>query len=179
MKDYIFLTNLDFIRSNSWVSNNLQDKYIQSALREAQDIDLQSVLGSKLYKRLQELVGDGNIIADENYRYKLLLDECQYYLMYATITKIVLSSSIKLDNFGANQATDEHLQALPMKDLFTLENNINEKSNFYKKRLQDYLTEHKDNFKELKENKCTDVKPNRYASDSCSIFLGGVRGKRK
>lgn len=179
MENFVFLTNADFIRSVTNISNNTQDKYLLSAMRESQDVDLQSVLGSKLYGKLKELVGSGNIIADDNYKYKLLLDASQYFIAYSTVTKLVIISSVKLDNMGANQASDDNVQPLSMKDVFSVENYYQQKADFYKKRLQDYLTEHKDDFNELKDNKCTDVKPNRYASDSCSIFLGGARGKRK
>ena len=39
MKNEIFLIDADFVRNNSNVSNNIQDKFLLAAIRETQDMD--------------------------------------------------------------------------------------------------------------------------------------------
>ena len=50
----ILLISEKTIKENSLVSNNVDGKYIQNAIRTAQDISLQPIIGEKLFKRLCE-----------------------------------------------------------------------------------------------------------------------------
>ena len=47
------LISVDTIKTNTNISDNLEDKVLYPAIQRAQDIELQSVIGTDLYRALQ------------------------------------------------------------------------------------------------------------------------------
>lgn len=174
----VLLIDPNFVRSTTNISNNLNDKYLQSAIREATDIDLEEVYGTKLLNKVKDLVVTGEIKNEENKQYKELLNASKYFLTYSVIARIVVISSAKLDNFGVSQADDEHINSLDMKEIFQLEKYYTNKADAYKLRLQNFISKNKNSYPELCHD-CYDIEPNLSTAASCSIFLGGERGKVK
>lgn len=176
MMNNVLLIDPDFVRSMSNVSDNLQDKFLHTAIRETTDVDYHEVVGTKMLNKLKDLVVNNTIGNIDNKKYKDLLDASKYFLTYATITRIVVISSVKLDNIGANMTSDINAQSLPLNDVFKVESYYEKKADYYKDRLQAYIRKHKDNFTEF-DNDIYDVDENDYSAASCSVFLGGARGK--
>ena len=54
----VLLISEDYIKSNSTLDNNISGKYLQAAITNAQDIELQSLIGTKLLEKIQKLVID-------------------------------------------------------------------------------------------------------------------------
>ena len=73
----ILLTNEDFVRSITLIDNNVQSKFLLSAIREAQEVGLQEIIGTSMMNKLKSLVDDGSINEENNIYYKSLLDEAQ------------------------------------------------------------------------------------------------------
>lgn len=176
-KENILLVSPEFIRSTTNVSNNLQDKYLHSAIREATDIDLDEVVGTPMLRKLKEMVATGDIKKEENAMYNDLLDTAKYFLAYSAISRVVVISSAKIDNFGLSQATDDHIQALDMKEIFQLEKYYTNKADAYKKRLQNYILKNIKHFPEIRECNWFETHANLDSAASCGIFLGGARSK--
>lgn len=179
MNKNIFLISADFIRNFTNISNNMQDKFLQSAIRESQDTELRQVLGRKLLNKVCDLVDSGDIYKPENEDYKLLLDESQYFLAYSAITNLCLISSVKLDNGGLQTTNDINTTQIQLSEVFKLEAHYKNKMDFYKMELQNFLKKNFEKYPELKELDCYDEKPELVSSASTGIFLGGARGKRK
>lgn len=176
-KKYIFLTSENFIRSNSNVNDELHGKFIQSAMREAQDINLQSVIGTRLMNKLQDLVSGNTIDDSGNTVYKECLDKCQWYLLYCTIARLVPITSLHISNFGLNQPTDENMQSQRLNDIFEIEAYYVNKADHYCLELQNWLLENYTQLPELTKNKVSQIRSNLYSAASCGLFLGGARGK--
>lgn len=173
----VYLISSDFIKSMTNVSDNLSDKYLQSAIRESQDEDLQSVLGTKLYEKIMSLVAAGSISDASNAVYKSVLDKSQYFLAYSAISKLCLIVGAKINNIGVNQTSDQNVYTLGINDTMKVQSLYNDKADYYKGRLQDYLRENHQSIPELCNNSCYDVHSNTYSAASTGIFLGGARGK--
>lgn len=179
MNKKILLCSADFIRENTNISNNLQDKFLRPAMTETQDINLQEVLGSKMIEKLSTLVDEDKIGLEENIEYKLLLDNCQYFFAYSTISKLCLISSVKIDDIGLSNTSDINAQQLQLNDVFKIEAHYKNKADYYKERLQAYCKSKLEVLPELKECGLYDVKPELNSAASCPIFLGGARARRK
>lgn len=179
MKSKVLLCSADFIRANTNISNNLQDKFLKPAMRETQDIDLTQVLGSKMIDRLCRMVENDEIGKPENEEYKKLLDECQYFFSYSTITKLCLIASVKIDDIGLNFTNDINANQLYLTDVFKLESHYRNKADQFKERLQSYCKSKINVLPELKEGGCYDVKAELESAASCPIFLGGSRSRRR
>lgn len=174
----IYLISPNFVRSNTNVSSNIQDKFIQSAIREATDIDFQEISGSNLLIKLKKIIDKDEINNPENVLYKQLLDISKYFIAYSVISRLTVISSIKIDNIGANVTGDDNVKTLDLDDIFRIEKFYRDKADFYKKRIQDFLRENYSKIPELSECECYKVKSNTYSAASTGIWLGGARGPK-
>ena len=176
MKDILF-TSADFIRSVTIVSDNLQDKYILSSIREAQDIEFQQVIGTRLYNRLKMMVEDESILFDFNVHYRELLDKAQYFIAYQTLANLTVNSTFKINNVGVNTISDENVQSASLSDTFKLAKYYVDKADHYKMMLQNWLLKNKSYFPELLKSDISELSANVHSAASCNVFLGGARGK--
>lgn len=171
----ILLISEDFIKTNSGLNENVWGSYLTPAIRDAQDMGLQSIIGTSLYKSIIEEIDNDTLTEDNKY----LLDEfIQIYLMYQTISDLVPIIGVKLTNLGVVISNDEHLTNLSQGDRELVQNFYKYKADFYCKRLQEYLLANREKYPELKDCDCDVMRANLYSSASTGLFLGGVRGKR-
>lgn len=175
----IYLISPNFVREITNVSSNIQDKFLVSAIRESCDMELQELVGSNLYEKLKSLVADDSISYIENIAYKRLLEHSKYFLAYSVISRLAVISSVKIDNIGANQTSDDKVNPLSIKDVFQMENYYHNKADYYKKRLQDFLLKNMKDYPELDACICNTLKANLYSASHCNVWLGGRIGKRK
>ena len=78
----IYLISEETLKSESYINDNLDPAMILPSIQTAQDMHLQPLIGTKLYKTLMEMVKDNNI---EGY-YKVLMDEyIRPFLIYAVL----------------------------------------------------------------------------------------------
>ena len=176
MKDILF-TTADFIRSVTIVSDNLQDKYILSSIREAQDIEFQQVVGTRLYNRLKLMVEDESILLDYNEHYRELLDKAQYFISYKTLANLTVNSTYKINNIGLNTISDDNVSTPSITDTFKLSKYYTDKADHYKMMLQNWLLKNKSYFPELLKSDISELSANVHSAASCNVFLGGARGK--
>lgn len=176
MKDILF-TTADFIRSVTIVSDNLQDKYILSSIREAQDIEFQQVVGTRLYNRLKMLIEDESILLDYNEHYRELLDKAQYFIAYQTLANLTVNSTYKINNIGLNTISDDNVSTPSLTDTFKLSKYYTDKADHYKMMLQNWLLKNKSYFPELLKSDISELSANVHSAASCNVFLGGARGK--
>lgn len=174
----ILLVSEDYIRTYSNLNENVWGDYLLPAIREAQNIGLQSILGSCLYNTLLGMVDDGTIRNIENSAYKTLLDEyIQDYLMYQTITDLVPIIGVKLANIGVAISNDEHIQNLSEDERNNVKQYYQYKADWYCRRLQEFLLENEAAFSELDACQCSKIKANLESAASTGLWLGGYRGK--
>lgn len=174
----IHLISEDFIKTNSGLNDNVWGSYLTPAIREAQDINLQKIMGTSLYKSLLEKVENGAIRNADFKPYKTLLDEyVQIYLMYQTISNLVPIIGVKLTNLGAVVSNDEHLTNLSQSERDLVQTYYAQRAEFYGKRLQDFLNDNSNDFSELKDCGVNQINPNLNTVADTGLWLGGLRGK--
>lgn len=174
----VLLVSEDYIKTNSTLSDNYFGKYLTPAIIEAQDMALQTILGSCLYNKILTIVEDGTIKDLENAAYKGLLDEViQPYLLYKVLSNSVFYANIKLANMGTVVSNDEHIVNLSQKDIDLIEHNFINKCDFYARRLQEYLLNNSSSFPELDVCACKQIKANLKSAENCGLWLGGPQGK--
>jgi len=177
---YVFLTSETFIRSNANINDETHGKYIQSALREAQEMGLQTIVGTRLLRKLQELVNNNTINNSGNEKYKELVDMAQWYLLYSTVARLIPIVGVHISNFGLSVPQDENMQALNrLPDIFQMEQFYIHKADFYTRELQNWLLENHKYFPELSATKISELRSNLYSAASCGVWLGGSRGRSR
>lgn len=169
----VLIISENYLRSAFMISDNVQTKFLISSIENAQEIHFQTVIGSCLYDRLLEGIRGDNLSEAE----KELLAIAKRYIGYMAISEIVVISTIKINNIGANRTSDENVETLNVSDTMYMKNYYIQQADFYKKRLQEYLLRNQGEFPELSCCDCHNIKKNLYSAASCNIWLGGPRGK--
>jgi len=173
----ILLTSEEFVKSATNASDNINTKVMQTAIREAQEIELKSVVGTAMLNKLKTLVDSGDIELDENSAYKELLNESQYFLAYTVLVKLCMITTFKIDNIGVSKTSDDNIESLGVEDTLLVQNFYQKKADYFQGILQDYILANRSNLPEIGESKCFEIKANLYSAASGGLWLGGVRGK--
>ena len=177
MTNVLFISE-DFIKTNSGLNDNLFGKSLLPAIREAQDIYLQQIIGSTLYHKLLELVDEGTIGDTGNTIYKELLDEyVRSYMLYQTIVQVIPVTNVKLSNYGTTLSDDQYLVNLSQGDAELIEKHYSIIADFYARRLQEFIL---NNCEALDVDVCTceGIRANLQNAATTGVFLGGQRGRR-
>lgn len=179
MAKKILLCSPDTVKGILNISDELQEKFLIPALNETQDEGFESVVGSEMVRKLQDLVSGNTIGTEGNEMYKALLEKAKYYFAYGAATKLVIIASYHISNAGVTQPTDENKTNLSFNDIVSMQGIYEKKFDFYTKKLQDWCWANIDQLPELKSCKKGDVKANLSSAASTSIWLGGARGRCK
>lgn len=178
MAKQIFLTSERFVKSVTNIDDNLAGKFLQPAIREAQDVQLREILGGALLRALKDKVEEGTIGAAGNEHYQELLDECQYFLAYTAIVEVQNKASYKIANAGVVKTTDEREVNASDTEIGRQTFYYQSKADSYAYILQTWLLKNRSFFPELGSDECCRLKSNLYSAATCGIWLGGPRGKR-
>ena len=167
----VLLISEDTIKTTSNLDDNISSKYLTTAIQLAQDTELRSVIGGEMLAALESKVREKQLTEP----YKELLDVyIQPYLCYQVLSEIVIPLAYKFKNAGMVQTDTEHVRNTGIADAGYLRQYYTDKADNYKRMLQRYLRNHRSEFPEL--GNCRDH--NLDDATSCSIWLGGLRGKK-
>ena len=172
MTEYL-LTSEDFIKSCTNISDNLSGKYLQSSIREAQEVVLRGILGDCLLDHCKQLMAAGELEGD----YADLVDRCQYFLAWTVASDLGMRSSYKLTNFGLAKSNDENLSVATLDEIAANRGYYLAKADAQCYALQTWLLENRSLFPELRDCDCNRMRANLTSAASCGIYLGGARGK--
>lgn len=174
--DKTLLISANKVREITPISDNINEKELVAAIKEAQNVSLRNVIGSNLLNRLKELIDNDLIYSDDYCDYVDLLDEMQYYLAYTAVVKLIPQIQWKVDNAGIFTTDDEHLKSLDVKDTITVVGYYQSRADYYCMLLQKYLMRNKDNFPELDACSCKDIDAHLNTAFTSGLFLGARRG---
>ncbi len=177
MTNILFISE-DYVKSNSNLNDNMFGKNLLPAMREAQDVYLQQIIGCSLYNTLIQLIDNEEIGDSGNTMYKDLLDnQIRPYLLYQTLVQLIPVINAKLVNFGTTQSNDEHLVNLSQGDVVVLTGHYQSMADHYCLMLQNYILNHCEELK-LDTCQCNAIKANLHSAATCGVWLGGQRGRR-
>lgn len=176
----VLLVTEQYIKTNSGLDENVYGKFLIPAIREAQEMGLQTIIGTALYDKVCAMVADGSIHDDENWDYKYALDKhFQPYLMYMTIASLIPVIGTKITNLGTVVTNDEHTVNLSKTDRDGLVDYYEQRSTHYARAMQKYLTKNRILYPELNNCDCEAMQANLKSASVSPIWLGGVRGKKQ
>lgn len=175
----VLLCAEDTIKTYTNLNDNTAGKYILPAIYMSQHQNLESILGTLLVEKLQELVATNHINDNENEHYKVLLDDYVIdFLAYSSIVKLIPIISFKIGNAGVVRTEDEKVIGMSYTEVFGLADYYQHQADYLQYRIQKYLLQNYSKYKELKQYTTIDkIKSNILTSANCSIWLGGARNK--
>lgn len=166
-----YLISEKTLKENSVINNNVDGMYVLPAIEYSQDAGLQPLIGTKLYNRLMDMVEDGTIGNNEDYKY--LLDEyITPFLLNKVTAEIQIPLAFKLRNQGVVQQTGENTYVPSLKDMQYVTQNYENKANFYGNRLSDFLRANRSKYPEYcKIDSCADM-PSDNGAYKTGLYLG-------
>ena len=165
MATALFITRTDLVR-NSILDGNLDtDKFIQF-VKIAQEIDVQNLLGSKLYDKISADIIAGTLTG--NYL-KLVNEYVQPILIWFAQVNYIPFSAYTIAKGGVYKHLAENSQSVDKTEVDYLVAKAREYANYYSTRMVDYLCVNNELFPEYTSNTDEDVDP-----DTDTIFKGWV-----
>ena len=166
-----YLISEKTLKENSVINNNVDGMYVLPAIEYSQDAGLQPLIGTKLYNRLMDMVEDGTIENNDDYKY--LLDEyITPFLLNKVTAEIQIPLAFKLRNQGVIQQTGENTYVPSLKDMQYVTQNYENKANFYGNRLSDFLRANRSKYPEYcKIDSCADM-PSDSGAYKTGLYLG-------
>ena len=168
----ILLVSEQTIKKYSLISDNLDGKYLYSAIQTAQSVDLELLIGPALLRKLQDLVQSNQIKEDSYVHYKELLDDyITNYLIYQVMATVQISVNYKMANSGVYTNDDDRKLRLEYKQAQLLQQQYENYANSFATKLKNYLCANVNWFPEYRE--CVDFQT---AEDIplCGIYLGDI-----
>lgn len=149
----IYLISIDYLKEHTTINANVDTNILNSPIWEAQEINVHQILGTKLYKRILELISNGDINQPSYIKYKELLDDyiqpvCCYWAWLYSLPYLAM----KAVNKGVQRQTDENSNNANMQELHYLEETIKDKADFFSQRLADYLLQNRSDYPEYYRN---------------------------
>ena len=140
-----YFISIDEIKQNKVINANVDEEYIEPALKEAQDIYLREILGDSLYTAIEERINE-NTLAD---KYATLVEQyIKPYLENRMLSSLVIPISMKIRNAGVIQQFDQGFNTSNVKDVAYLADYHKGKVEFYGNRLTAYLSKNASDFPE-------------------------------
>ena len=146
----VLLISWTKVKQYTDVNNSLDADLIKNAIREAQDIDLQRIIGTLLYNKLISEVQADTLTG----AYKTLVDSyIQDMLLYAAYYNVLENTFIRTRNNGLLTPQGGENSASVDKSTYEMKRqSVRNKFEYYADRLSKYLVETQDSFPELTEN---------------------------
>ena len=132
------------------VNDNLDTALIKNGIREAQDIHLQRIIGTKLYNSILSKIDASTLTGD----YQTLVDDyIQDFLLYAAYYETLEAIYIRPRNNGLLTPTGGENSIEVDRSLFNVKRqSVENKMEFYAQKLSQYISENEATFPELSEN---------------------------
>lgn len=167
----VFLISSKTLKTDGLINDNVGDEMLKPAIQEAQDIFLQQIIGTKLMNKVCDMVGDGTIA--QNSDYKLLLDEyITPYLNFKVMASIQIPLAYKMRNLGIVQTNDNNIYNVNMNDVKALIEHYDNRAGFYSIRLTKFLSANNTIYPEyMSTDSCADFRSNKNTFE-CPVFLG-------
>ena len=138
------------VRAFSDLNESVDDTLMVNGIREAQDIVIQPIIGTKLYNELLTKI-DNNSVSGS---YQTLIDDyVQPALVYSSLYNITENVYVRTRNNGLLTPTGGENSINVDKNMYdTKRQSIFNKQQFYSDQLSRYLSENYNQFPELGEN---------------------------
>lgn len=173
MNTTLFLS-VDYLKKNTILDYNIEDNLLESSILDAQNIDIQAILGTSLYKKLITLIDDGNITGTTNSDFKELIDDfilpCQIKF---SLLRSLLPMRVAFRNKGLMENSSDNSQPVDFGLVTYAENKIKNDTEFYSNKLKSFLC---DFFTKYPEYSCDTSQsdyttPNRKNSYNTGIYV--------
>lgn len=163
-----YLVNLDTLKKRSFIDENVEDSILKVVMQRVQDLYIEPVLGTPLYKAILDKIENGTMASP----YTTLMDDYILNYLYACCEYVGVNHiNTEIRNKAVGKSSDADIAASSSEDLNYLKKEFYNYLEKYQTRLINHLCDDNGtNYPEYVENTSDleDVKPKK------STYLGQV-----
>ena len=162
MATVLFINRTDLIRNSIMDGNVDTDKFIQF-IKIAQEIDVQQIMGTKLYDGLSTAIP--NIDLPANARWKTLLDDyIVSMLIWYAQSNYMPFAAYQIKNGGVFKHTSENAQSVDKNEIDFLVEKARTNAEWYSRRFIDFMSFNQTTYPEYTSNINDDIYPSNDAT---------------
>lgn len=155
------------LKRKSVIDGGVDSDKIVQYIEIAQDTHIQNYLGGTLYKKIQQLVVDGEINLSANSHYKLLIDDyIKDMLIWFTQSTYLPFSMFTINNGGVYKHISENSDSASKEEVDGLIQRCRDMAEFYTKRYMDYMCNNSNLYTEYSNNDEGEMYPDKDLSYS-------------
>lgn len=173
------------LKGESLINNNVDEKPLSVMVQTAQEIYLCKIIGTALFRKLQELVYNKikgltpTIDAEGNETYKELLEDyIKPYLKYHVMKSFLIENTYKMRNAGVMRMQDTNVMANDLDTLKYLEKHYDSYVSEYEDRLSKFICANRDLLPEVSAEVMPyleEPQSGETFSNTGGLWLGGKR----
>lgn len=146
----VFIISEANLRQFTDINNNVDSELLKNAVRESQDIEIQRILGTKLYQKILSDIKNNTLSGDYQ---TLVLDYVQDALLYAAYYYSLEDIYLRPRNNGLLTPTGgDNSREVDGTWYNRKRQSVENKKQFYAERLTNYLIQKQGNYPELNGN---------------------------
>lgn len=139
------LISADYVKKNSLLNFNVEDKLIIPAIAVEQDFNIEKLLGTKLYLAIQNQAANNTLTAAN----QLLLEEyIQTPLLYFVLARLILQNNLKVNQKGVGEMSSENEQPKSSDDIKYAVKDYRNIGEYYSQRLINFLKANSSDYQE-------------------------------
>jgi len=151
------LVSEQYLRDNLPISRNLDTKDVTPNVQAAQELYLQDILGSNFYQYIMNAFSAQTLNNDE---VTLVQDYIKPAVAYRALQMALPFLQYNIKNKGAMRQTTEFGDSADFTQLRFILNEVNNRAEFYEKRLVTYLSQYNNLYPQYINNNDDIIKPN-------------------
>jgi len=136
-KNVLFISE-QTLKDRSLLQDNVDPKLIKPTIKHCQDMFIEPILGTGLFRELQDQITANNVSVLNAKLLDLYITDC---LSWYVASEMVMSLGYKLTNKNVLRKTSENSETSSLNDLFSLMEYYKNKAEWYAQRTTDYLIE--------------------------------------
>jgi len=174
------MLSVDDLKSYSTIDYSVEDKLLENSIYDAQKIDLQAIIGTRLYKALETKIISGSISGET--AYKTLLDDYIFdVILKASQSRALMFIFAKIRNKGVMEQNSDNSNPVDITILNKMRDEIQNDFEYFSNKLKDYLCDYVDTYPEYKDYNPDGLSsydtPNKQDSYFTGIYLGDTEKK--
>ncbi len=183
----ILLIGPQELKEESLINANVEEKVLNSIVQTSQEIYLCKIIGTALFRKLQELVynelhNETPKISDQEYVIynELLENYVKPYLKYSAMKAFLIENTYKLRNTGVMRMSDTNVMSSDLDTLKYLEKHYYTYVAEYEDRLSKFICANKDSLPEVTAEVLPyldEPQSGENFSNTSGLWLGGTKNK--
>lgn len=156
----VLFVNVDYLKKLTNLNGSVESSFIVPAVILAQDMYMQSYLGTDLMVKLKAEISAGTLAGV----YETLMDDyVRKATCWWTMVELIPSLYVRLDNGGLMIRAAETTNPITLDDLHREVESARQNAQFYTQRLVAYVGQNTSSYPEYTSNQYPDMQPDRTA----------------